>query len=370
MNTPPNVHLNQRYVEIPPFDPDNDWDCLAVQSDVGTGKTKCMIAAVGRVSSALFIVHRERLSENFSREASLQGVAVEHYKELSKADRRRPPRVAFCINSYSALADEQPGLTVPELLGLDEVGQLLEYIYGDGGTFEGRGAIDAAETLKYVIRNAPYVLVMDAHLSPLELDYLEALGCRVLYIQNAYVTERGKMTIYDKRGGALAKGKALVSENDGVVVFAVASADYAEVIAADLIDLVGNPRDVLLLTAEYGGGERQSAFFKDPNGQIGQYRAVVYSPVIGTGFDITTPVRAVIGIMASHLSAYDDRQMIGRCRNTQETHVYLPRTSGNLEEDPEVIEALELTKEENKIKRLTDEGIEFQSLLMRRSAIT
>ena len=353
----PDLQLNQRFVSIPAFNADNDWNCLAVQSGVGTGKTKRMVEAAACARSALYIVPRERLAENFSREALKYGVAVENYKELSKADRRRPQRMAFCVNSYSVLADEAPGLTVPELLELDEIEQLIEHIYGEAGTFKGREAIDAAEALKHVIRGSRYVLAMDAHLSSLALDYLRAQGRSVRHEVNTYVTPHGPMTIHGRREGALSKGKLLVSQDQGVVVFAVASAEFAKVVAADLVELVGNPHDVLLLIAEYGGGERQRAFFADPNGQIGQYRAVIYSPVIGTGFDITIPVRAVIGIMADHLSAYDARQMIGRCRATRETHVFLPTTSATREENPAMIEAQELAKAKNLIKTLTEEGV-------------
>ncbi|MEO8397685.1 MAG: hypothetical protein ABI700_32120, partial [Chloroflexota bacterium] len=316
-----------------------------------------MIRAAQDAPSALYLAPRERLAENFSAEAAKIGVAVENYKQLSKADRRRPARSAFCVNSYSALADEAPGLPVPELLELDEIEQLIEHIYGEAGTFDDREAIDAAEALKYVIRNSRRILAMDAHLGDLALDYLKAQGRTVLYVVNDYVTERGPLTIHAQRDGALAQGEALVNAHEGVIVYACASASRAATISAALVDLLGNAADVLLLTAENGGGERQRAFFADPNGQIGQYRAVVYSPVIGTGFDITAPVRAVIGIMAAHLSAYDARQMIGRCRNPRETHVYLPRTSGTLEGSADAIAALELEKAERTIKKLTHDGV-------------
>ncbi len=343
---------NQRYIDLP-----TGSEVIALQSDVGTGKTKALIRAAQAASGALYLAPRERLAENFSAEAAKLGVAVENYKQLSKADRRRPARSAFCVNSYSALADEAPGLPVPQLLELDEIEQLIEHIYGEAGTFDDREAIDAAEALKYVIRRSGRILAMDAHLSDLALDYLRAQGRDVLHIVNQYVTERGVLTLHDKREGALAQGEALVNAREGVIVYAVASASRAETISAALVDRLGNAAEVLLLTAENGGGERQSAFFADPNGQIGQYRAVIYSPVIGTGFDITAPVRAVIGIMAAHLSAYDARQMIGRCRHTRETHVYLPKTSGTLEENAATLEAAELEKAERTLKKLSRDGV-------------
>ena len=316
-----------------------------------------MIRAAQEASGALYLAPRERLSENYSRSASRAGVPIEHYKGLSKADRRRPARLAICVNSYSALADEAPGLPTPELLEVDEFEQLIDHIYGDAGTFQDREAVDAAEALKFAIHKAKRIIATDAHLGALALDYLKAQGRAAQLVVNEYITPRGALTVHEKRDGALAQGEALVNANQGVIVYACASASRAATIAARLVDVLGNAADVLLLTAENGGGERQSAFFADPNGQIGQYRAVVYSPVIGTGFDITTPVRAVVGIMAAHLSAYEARQMIGRCRNAQENHVYLPLTSGELEENAEAIEALELEKAERTINRLNAAGV-------------
>ena len=345
--------VDLRYLDQLP----TDADVIAVQSDVGTGKTRLMIQEAQRATSAIYLAPRERLAENFSREASRSGIAVEHYKDLSKADRRRPARTAFCVNSYSALADELPGLPVPELLELDEFEQLLDHVYGEAGTFDGREAIDAAEALKFVIQRAKRVLAMDAHLSPLAIDYLKAQGRTAQTVVNQHVTERGSLIIHKKRDGAISAGRALVLADDGVIAFADASAHHAATVAADLVELLGSSADVLLLTAENSGGERQSAFFADPNGQIGRYRAIVYSPVIGTGFDITAPVRAVVGVMGAHLSAYDARQMIGRCRNTQETHVYLPNTSGDLEENPAEIEALERGKAARTLEQLNADGV-------------
>lgn len=344
--------VNQRFIGLPA-----EFDVLAVQSDIATGKTKSMISAAKAADGVVYLVSRERLAENLSREAERIGVPIENYKSLSKADRRLPARIAYCVNSYSDLANEAPGLVTRALLELDEFEQLLDHIYGDAGTFTKRGAIEAAEALKYIIQNSPSILVMDAHLSDLAIAYLRAQGRSVFTLVNEHVTARGPLTIHKKRDGAVAQGEALVAAHEGVVVFAVASAEFAEVLATELENFLGNSRDVLLLTAENGGGVRQTAFFADPNGQIGLYRAVVYSPVIGTGFDITTPVRAVIGIMAPHLSANDARQMIGRCRNTAETHVYIPGTHDSRETDAVVIETLELEKAEHRISKLNENGV-------------
>ena len=348
------ISLNQPFITR--ADLPTDTAIVALKSDTGTGKTKTAIRVFKHARSAIYLTHRERLAENFSQEAQRVGVMVEHYKDLKKADRRKPPRLAICINSYSALADEAPGLPVPELLFIDEFEQLLAHVY-TGETFTGRGAVDAAEALKYVLIHAQRVVVADAHLSELALDYLKALGREIVTVVNTYTPQRGALTIHTKRDGALSRGIALVQANEGVIAFPHASEQRAQTTAAELVELLGDGSNTLCIRAENAGGDRQRAFLTDPNGQIEQYRAVPFSPVIGTGFDITAPVRAVVGIMAAHLTAYDARQMIGRCRNTPETHVFLPTTSSNLEENAAQIEIDELQKAERTIRKLTDAGV-------------
>lgn len=349
--------ISQRYLTALP---NTDAPALAIISDVGTGKTTLAIQAMRTADTAIYVAHREKLADNFTRAADAAGVIVEHYKSLSRADRRRPSKVAFCINSYAALAGDAEGLPTAGLLILDEIAQQLEHVYGDAGTFDGQEAIFAAESLKYAIKHAGRVLALDAHLDAVSLDYLRAVrgDQAVETVMNTYTADRGALIMHEKRTGALAAGEKLIAENAGVVVYAFASVERAQTAAADLAQRLGDADTVLLLTAENADGDRQAAFIRDPNGEIGKYRAVLYSPVLGTGFDITAPVRAVIGIMGgAHLSAFDARQMIGRCRNTRETHVYLPKRSGSLEENADAIYQLELDKAQGTRRKLFIDGV-------------
>lgn len=349
--------ISQRYLTALP---NTGAPALAIVSDVGTGKTTLAIQAIRTADTAIYVAHREKLADNFTRAADADGVIVEHYKSLSRADRRRPSKVAFCINSYAALAGDAEGLPTAGLLILDEIAQQLEHIYGDAGTFDGQEAILAAESLKYAIKHAGRVLALDAHLDVVALHYLRAVrgDQAVETVVNTYTADRGALIMHEKRTGALAAGEKLIAEQAGVVVYAFASVERAQTVAADLAQRLGDADAVLLLTADNADGDRQAAFIRDPNGEISKYQAVLYSPVLGTGFDITAPVRAVIGIMGgAHLSAFDARQMIGRCRNTRETHVYLPKRSGSLEENPDTIYQLELDKAQGTRRKLFIDGV-------------
>lgn len=349
--------INERYLSGLP---QGVAPILAVASDVGTGKTTQAIRAMRTANTAFYVAHREKLADNFTRAADTGGVIVEHYKSLSRADRRRPSKVAFCINSYAALASDAEGLPTAELLILDEFAQQLDHVYGDAGTFDGQEAIFAAESLKHAIKHSLRVLALDAHLDAVSLDFLRAIrgDQHVETVVNTYTPDRGMLTMHEKRSGALAAGEKLIAENAGVVVYAFASVERAQTAAADLLQRLGDADGVLLLTADNADGERQTAFIRDPNTEIGKYRAVLYSPVLGTGFDITAPVRAVIGVFGgAHLSAFDARQMIGRCRNTGETHVYLPKRTGALEENADAIYQLELDKAQGTRRKLFVDGV-------------
>lgn len=340
------------YIELPT---DVEQHVIAVKSDVGTGKTKANIEAARRAESVMVLTHREKLAQNIVEDANRAGVTLEHYKELARKDWRRVGKLGVCINSYATQAKD--GLPVPDLLEIDEIEQMLEHIYGDAGTFSKGEAVLAGEALAYAIRTARRVIVSDAHLSDVAIEYLKANRPTgdVLAMVNTHVADRGALYTHAKKDSAIAAGINLVLQNCGVVAFAYGSEKEARTFATTLSEMVG-PDSVLLLRRHNAGGERQQAFLKDPNKEIGKYRAVVYSPVIGTGFDITADVRAVIGIMGAHLTAYDARQMVGRCRAARELHVWLPNTTPTREESAAAIEALELERAEYSHVRLNSAG--------------
>ena len=349
--------LNTRFLPALP----SENGVLAVASDTGTGKTTVSINEMAAAPTALYLCHRERLADNLSRTAERKRVAIENYKSLSQVDQRRAARMATCINTHAMHADSADGVPTAELVVIDEAAQLLDHVYGDAGTFEPGKALIAAETLKHVAKSADRVLVLDAHLDDTTTDYFKAIRSDVITVVNQHVADRGTLTMHDKRSSALAAGMKLVAANEGVVVFAVASVGGkfgAETIATDLIAQLGDTSKVLLLTANNAGDEKtaQREFLENPNEEIGRYRAVVYSPVIGTGYDITAPVRAVIGVMEKHLDGYEARQMIGRCRNTRETHVYLPKTGGELEDRADAIYRAELEKTRRTNRKLFVDG--------------
>lgn len=340
------------YIELPA---DMAQRVIAVKSDVGTGKTKANIEAARRAESVMVLTHREKLAQNIVEDANRAGVTLEHYKELARKDWRRVGKLGICINSYATQAKD--GLPVPDLLEIDEIEQMLEHIYGEAGTFSKGEAVLAGEALAYAIRTARRVIVSDAHLSDVAIEYLKANRPTgdVLAMVNTHVADRGALYTHAKKDSAIAAGINLVLQNCGVVAFAYGSEKEARTFATTLSEMVG-PDSVLLLRRHNAGGERQQAFLKDPNKEIGKYRAVVYSPVIGTGFDITADVRAVIGIMGAHLTAYDARQMVGRCRAARELHVWLPNTTPTREESAAAIEALELERAEYSHVRLNSAG--------------
>jgi hypothetical protein len=353
---PADLVIDAPYVELPT---DARPRAIALQSDVGTGKTTAAIRLAGATKGRVSIwTHREKLAENISKAAARAGVPIEHYKDISRADQRRAPKLASCINTVIQLVDGD-GIPASELLMMDEFSQQLEHIYGaDNDTLRGDEPIVAGQVLEDAIRRTPNILVMDAHLSDFAIEYLKANRAAddVLTVRNDHIGQRGNVYLYDKRSAAIRAGLELVARNEGTITFAYASAEQAVTLNTELSELFGS-ENVLLVTADNSAGERQSAFLSDPNAEIGKYRAVIYSPVIGTGYDITAPVRAVVGVMdGNHLTAYDARQMVGRCRAAREIHIWLPNGEGGREENPATIEREAIERRERSTYRLIQNG--------------
>jgi Origin of replication binding protein len=347
------VRVNTRYISLA----ENSAPTLAVISDIGTGKTRAVLELARNSMSMIYLTHRERLAENFANAGEAQNVIVEHYKELNRTDWRRAPRLAICINSLARLAENGEGLPKPDLLVIDEFSQFLEHIHAEKTVFRKGDAKVAGECIKFMLKHSDRVIIMDAHLSAHDLDYIRAIRPDVEVIHNTYQVDRGAMHIYKHREAAITAGYGLIEQNKGPVVFAVASVKQANTLARALTEHLGESESVLLVTAENGAEPKQSAFLSDPNNEISKYRAVIHSPVIGTGYDITTPVHAVVGIMDAHLTAYDARQMIGRCRNAAHMHVYIPQGGGGCETDADLIYNLALSKYEATRRHLNDDGV-------------
>lgn len=298
-----------------------ETDDLLMISDMGTGKT--MWAAKQGITTS--ITHRESLSA-----AQAKDLDTENYKGLTSTELRQVPRLTVCLNSLHKCGNRPIGTLL-----LDEIQQMLTHLGGD--TFKSSEAETAFNTLEAAIRRADRVIAADAYANETTIKWLKELRPNLKVVVNTYNRERGPLFMWTRKGGLTAHIWQLADENRGTVVVPTSSKEWAKDLERVAVDRYGEA-EVIAIYQDVANEPRVRAFLKDPDTQIGHYKVVIYSPTVGGGINIQMPVYAICGFFfAEPLPAPECHQMLNRCRNTQQTHVYIERREGSRETNSDVL---------------------------------
>lgn len=306
-----------RYVSELPI-PDGD---VLLISDTGTGKTT-WAKGQGIDTNP---THRVALST-----ALAETLDMENYQNLTPGQLIQVNRLTICLNSISKAA----GRTIHTLFA-DEIRQALAHLFGD--TFTGPESETTFNTLTAWLQRADRVIAADAYADEIIVRFLKKYRPGLKVVVNTRPRNRAALTLWRHKSGLIGKLWQLADENAGCVVVPTGSAALAKDLEAQAIERYG-AENVMALYQEVSSEPERRAFLKHINAQIGRYRIFIYSPTVGSGIDVQTPVRATVGFfMAEPLTAPDCHQMVNRFRQTGETHVYVQRKEGNRETNPDVI---------------------------------
>jgi hypothetical protein len=297
-----------------------DGDVLLI-SDTGTGKTTW---AKGQ-GIDMNITHRTALST-----ALAEQLDMENYQGLTGAQMHQVNKLTACLNSIKKCANRRVGT-----LFLDEFRQLLAHLGGD--TFTGSEAETAYNVLIAMIQRAERVIAADADADETTIQLLKKHRPGLQVVLNTRPRDRNGLTLWEHRDGLIGKLWTLVDENAGCVFVPTGSAALAKDLEREAIERYG-AENVMALYQEVSSDPARRAFLRHANEQINNYRVFITSPTTGSGIDIQAPIRATVGFfMHEPLAAPDCHQMLNRCRNTRETHVYIRRQEGNSETDANAI---------------------------------
>jgi len=329
------ITVNLRYVNAAPAALLPLTGALIVHSSIGTGKTRLaaqLIArlslSLGRSARVLVITHRAALGQTLTDQLNAEGLHFECYKGLTGADLRQIDRLVICANSVPKLI-AGIGATLPnyDAVLIDESEQVLDH-YGSR-TFRRGDAIPAHETARAFVAAARLVVLMDAHAGERSREWLRDAGKEAVILVNTHIVERGALTLYDTHEAVIAAANRLIDADEGVVVIPAGSRRNAKRLARYFSARYG-AESVLMICGENSESAEVQAFVRNINQRLPGLRVFIYTASLGTGVDITCPVRAVCGVFgAKPLTATEIHQMIGRCRNTRETHVFIKHAEGN-----------------------------------------
>ncbi|HEY2009844.1 MAG TPA: plasmid replication protein, CyRepA1 family [Rhizomicrobium sp.] len=333
-----------------------------IRSPKGSGKTYniegIVQSARNRRKSVLLIGHRRTLLRELSKRLGLKCYLDDEERHFDPVV-RLPPKKAiekrrkwsqakpdYYAISIDSLATRLPEPRKYDVVIIDECEQVLSHVCSK--TIEHPGPI--LKVLQHYITNAETLYMFDADLNSITTGFVrrcralrssDGVGDPTLQVLNTYQEDGRACYVFEEETDLL--DDVLASAQEGKRLFvACNSKRRAEGIEKWLKDEVPEIR-TLLVTAD----DKDTSAVREFLGNVGQeflkYDAIVASPAIGTGIDISFPnddqcVDVVYGFFDSQINThYEIDQQLGRVRNPGAVKVWISDEEEYFETDPEAI---------------------------------
>jgi hypothetical protein len=298
---------------------------VALQSAKGTGKTKAIAAIVAGTDKLALLGHRVSLVRNLCKvmNADFKG-------DLDMADGQfitdsaYSARVGACVDS---LLTFDPRQFVDCDLVIDEVEQVLRHLIS-GSTCNKDGKRSALlARLHILVKVARRVIVADADLSDISLNYLQALrgdGSDVCLIKNDYQPE-GYPTRFIVASNDVPIIQELIADvTKGNRVFVATDSKSSSKVIAKLVEKIKAIRPkirVLLFNSDTSGGRHETDFMSNINKRVFNYDVIIATPSMSTGVSIEVKrFHKVYGLFYGTVTDADASQALSRVRDN------VPRT--------------------------------------------
>lgn len=300
---------NLRYVSDMPqstLDLIGATDTVFIKSPTGTGKTelaKRLIAhhegLLGRAPRVLYLLHRVSLVRNSARRLNLP-----LYTDDLDPD-----------GSVVSTVDSAPKITRNarpfDLIIIDEAGQVAQHL-AMSSTLGGKDRVTAHNVIKDHLRRAGRVVCMDATFTDLQARALTAMmptRRKPLRYKNEYKPKERPLDVIFDEGAMMMK----VIEDAKQGFTALACVHKRQAYIAEKLAKNAGLR-VLCVTADNGDNSDIKAQIENINTL--EVDLLIFSPTLGTGYDITRPAVAMYLWGATRpLTGGDMVQMLSRCRN-------------------------------------------------------
>jgi Domain of unknown function (DUF3854) len=329
----PNVIVNTRYLStvirsLP------QSGLVGLASDMGTGKTE-ILAMIRRDNPQLSFLnngHRVTLLKNLS-----DRLQTAMYSAISCGDWAKAKALSITVDSLYKMAND---LQAYDILFIDEACQYLAHLLKSKTCKEHRGAI--LEVLEYLVYNAKLVVLADAHLDDLTIEFfmrMRPLGEKPFIIKNQYRSGGRQVFWYEGRNSSalvaefhaqLMLGKKLMMVSDSKRFIKKLERALNDGSAIDDSDDTPEPSvdrqlRVWAIHSENSGSEENVIFIREINVAIKDIDAFLITPSLGTGVDISTDhFDAVFGVFhAVSQSATECAQQLWRYRPNVPMYVWV-----------------------------------------------
>ena len=333
---PANVTLNTRYLSdalsLPPR------GLIALLSGMGTGKTELLAKLRREHPRARFlnVGHRVNLMKNLS-----QRLFTQMYSEISQGQLAKALSLSITVDSLYKL---QTQFNEYDCVFIDEACQNLAHLLHSNTCREHRAEI--LEVLEYIIGKAKLVVLADAHLNDVTVDFFRAMrpeGEVPFIIKNEYKQAGREVFFYEDKDSSALVAKIFTALMMGQKIMVVSdSKKFIKKLEAMMTVRVDEERAlfepdrgvnsqsdgqlrVWSIHADNSGNDENKAFIKDISTEVKNVDALLASPSLGTGVDICEyHFDAVFGAFhAVSQSATECVQALHRYRYQVPLHIWV-----------------------------------------------
>jgi hypothetical protein len=318
-----NVMFQLDQYQIPDYIPKTG--IVALQSAKGTGKTKAIAAIVAGTDKLALLGHRVSLVRGLCKvmNADFKG-------DLDMADGQfitdsaYSARVGACVDSLLAF---DPRQFVDCDLVIDEVEQVLRHLIS-GSTCNKDGKRSALlARLHILVKVARRVIVADADLSDISLNYLQALrgdGADVFLIKNEFQPEGYSARFIVANNDVPIIQELIADITKGNRVFVATDSKSSSKAISKLVEKIKAIRPkirVLLFNSDTSGGRHETDFMSNVNKRVFNYDVIIATPSMSTGVSIEVKrFHKVYGLFYGTVTDADASQALSRVRDN------VPRT--------------------------------------------
>jgi hypothetical protein len=270
-----------------------DKGLVVLWSDMGTGKTELMRWWRDQNPNARFLNngHRVNLLKNLA-----ERLQTAMYSDLGYTGLAQAQALSITIDSLHKLNTQA---LIYGCIFIDEACQYLTHLLHSNTCKQHRAAI--LEVLEYIVYNAPLVVIADAHMDDLTVDFFVAMrpkGEVPHIIKNEW--RNGSRTIYWYEGSnssalvaqisaALMQGLKIMVASDSKRFIKKLDKSFTTKCEQSNSDQSHTPQKwrIWSIHSDNSGSEENVAFIKDITNAVKNIDALFTSPSLGTGVDIS-----------------------------------------------------------------------------------
>jgi hypothetical protein len=294
-----------------------------IKSPKGSGKTHYLKEVVDhfkqRGNSILLIGHRRLLLQELASRLEL-----EYYEDAS-------PSKHYAVSVDSLATKTDPAINKYDVVLIDESEQVLSHLIAD--TIDPDKRKICYLRLQYYVSVAKHVVALDADLNQITMHAMQRFGNKNPLIDrrlilNEYKAESRRLEVYVSRNHLLGSMMDSLSAGDRIFVACNSKVEVEELVSA-IYHMFGSDFPIFSITSDNSSQDEVKYFIKNIKSEILKYKALIVSPAMASGIDITFPdgvshVDGVYGIFQAKINThFEVDQQISRVRNPKYIRVWV-----------------------------------------------